>query len=91
MPLDKKPFVAYTLDDEKQNKKHTDVFTVRLNPEERAKLEQIKEDLNIKSDGKALKIAAWCGINVLHGTFSRPILRYLTNKERLKLSDFKNF
>lgn len=87
--IEKKPFINYTLEEEK--KKTKDIFTVRVNLEERAMLEEIKEDLNIKSDSKALKISALIGKNVLQGTFSRPILRYLFKKERQKLEDFKNF
>ena len=86
--LPKEPFRTYTLDEDKKSK---DIFTVRVNKEERELLEQIKEDLNIKSDGKALKIAALIGKNVLHNTFTRPILKYLFKKERQKLEDFKNF
>ena len=72
-------------------KKKADTFTVRLNQQERAMLEEIKEDLNINSDSKALKFAAWIGKNVLHTVFSRKILRFLFDKDRNKLSDFKNF
>lgn len=86
--LPKKPFVSYTLDEDKKDK---DIFTVRINKEERGWLEEVKEDLNVKSDSKALKIAAFVGRNVLHAIFSRQILRYLFKKERQKLEDFKNF
>ena len=67
----------------------TDVFTVRMNFEERAMLEEIKEDLNINSDSKALKSAAVIGRNVLHGTFGKKLLRYLFINERQKLTDFR--
>lgn len=87
--IDKKPFVNYTLDENK--KEYKDVFTVRVNQEERIILEELKEDLNIKSDSKALKIGALIGRNVLQHTFNRPLLRYLFKKERLKLEDFKNY
>ena len=86
MALKKKPFVAYNIGEKK-----TDTFTVRVNPEQRAWLEEIKEDLNIKSDSKALKIAAFVGRNVLHQLFTRPLLRYLFKKERVKLEHYKNF
>lgn len=87
MPLEKKPFTAYDV-----NGKKADIFTVRLNKDERKDLEEIKEDLNIKSDSKALKIAGLTiGRNVLQRIFSRSLLRYLFKKDRLKLDDFKNF
>ena len=89
MTIKKKPFVSYTLEEDK--KKFKDVFTVRVNSQERAWLEDLKEDLNIKSDSKALKMGALIGKNVIQSTFTRPILRYLFKKERLKLEDFKNY
>ncbi len=89
MPIKKAPFRSYTLEEDKKDR--PDIFTVRLNKEERAWLEEVKEDLNIKSDSKALKIGAFIGKNVLHTLFTRPILRYLFKKDRQKLEDFKNF
>lgn len=90
MVLKKKPFVSYTLEGEKKDK--PDIVAVRLNKEERAKLEELKEDLNIKSDSKALKVSGLIiGRNVLHSTFTRPLLRYLFKKDRQKLEDYKDF
>jgi hypothetical protein len=86
MMLEKPPFVKQHLE------KKADTFTVRLNKEERAWLEEIKEDLNVPSDSKALKIAALTiGRNVLHSTFTRPLLRYLFKKDRSKLEDYRDF
>lgn len=87
--IKKKAFRKYKLDEEKQNEKNTDLFTCRLNAEERKMLEEIKECLNIKSDSKALKISARVGLNVLQATFTKPILQYLTSKERLRLDEFR--
>ena len=90
MPLEKKPFVSYTLDGEQKEK--PDIVAVRINKEERAELEEIKEDLNINSDSKALKISGLkIGRNVIQSTFTRPLLKYLFKKDRSKLEDFKNF
>jgi hypothetical protein len=89
MPVSKVPFTSYTLDKDKKEIK--DVFSVRLNQEERAWLDELKEDLNIKSDSKALKIGALIGKNVIQSQFTRPVLRYLFKKDRLKLTDYKNF
>lgn len=83
MPIEQEPFVKY------HEKKQADTFTCRMNPEERRMLEEIKETLNIKSDSKALKVSARVGLNVLLTSFSAPILKYLTNKDRLRLEDFK--
>jgi len=88
--IKKKPFTSYTLEEDKKEEK--DTFTVRVNKQERKELEELKEDLNIKSDSKALKLAGLTiGRNVLHSTFTRPLLKYLFSKERQKLEDFKSF
>ena len=84
MTLEKEPFRAYTLEEERGV---GEIISVRLNAQERAILNEIKEDLNIRADSKALKIGAFVGLNVLHSLFSRKILRYLFKKERSKLGD----
>ena len=86
MSIEKKPFVNYTLDEDKNTK--TETITIRLNRSERSMLEEIKEDFNIKSDGKALKLAAEIGKNVTQGLLGRGRLQYLFKKDRVKLSDF---
>jgi len=83
--LEKVPFVRYS------DKKVSDTFTIRLNEKERVWLEEIKEDLNIAQDGRALKLCAWIGRNVLHSLFGRRFMKYLFKKERSKLEDFKDF
>ncbi len=90
MPIEKKPFIRYKTDEEKV-KERSKVFTVRMNKEELKWLEELKEDLNIKSEGKALKIGAFIGKNVLQGLLSRKFLRYLFKEEREKLEYYKNF
>ena len=84
------PFVPYKLEEEREITPEK-VFSIRLNKEEALWLEELKEDLNIKSDGKALKISAFIGKNVLQSLLGRKNLRYLFKKEREKLSDFKNY
>ena len=86
MSLKQVPFRKYNLG------KKEDTFTVRLNEEERKQLEELKEDLNINSDSKALKVAGLIiGRNVLHSIFTRQLLKYLFKKDRQKLEDFKKF
>ena len=87
MTLAKQPFVKYN--DEIEGIGET--FTVRLNTKERELLNTIRKDLDIKSDSKALKEAAWIGLNVLHQTFGPKLCRYLFKKDRSRLSDFENF
>lgn len=88
MPIEKAPFVRSKLDEELTQR--DDTFTIRLNARERELLTIIKRDLDIKSDGQALKEAAWIGINVLHGLFGAKLLKYLFKKERSRLSDYED-
>jgi len=85
--LPKEPFRAYSLKEEREPDKYGRPISVRLNAEERAWLNEIKEDLDLKNDSRALKIAAFCGKNVLQAFFSRKILRYLFKKDRQKKDD----
>ncbi len=85
--LPKKPFTSYTLDEDRQPDKYGRPISIRLNPTERAWLNEIKEDLDIKSDSRALKIAAMAGKNVLQTFFGRDILKYLFRKERKRKGD----
>lgn len=56
--------------------------TIRLNQEERAQLDDIKKVLDIRSDGTALKIAAFQGWAVLQRTLGRDYLAWLSDKDR---------
>ena len=85
MPIKKKPFENYTLDEDKD--KSREVFSISINKQERAWLDEIKEDLNIKQDGKALKYSAFIGRKVLHSLLGRKFLGYLFKKERVKFVD----
>lgn len=80
------PFYPTRLEEER-GKENREVFSVSINPEERIWLDELKEDLNVKQDGKALKMAAFIGRNVLHTTFTRKFLGYLFKKERSKFDD----
>lgn len=86
MVLDKEPFTKYNLGEDSGT-----TFTVRLNIKERQWLNELKKTLDIKSDSKALKLGAYVGLNVLHNTLGKDLLRYLFKKERSRLSDFENF
>lgn len=89
--IKKEPFTRYKLDEELQDDEG-ETFTVRLNAIERAWLDELKRDLDIKSDGKALKLAGLIiARNVLHSTFTPKLLRYLFKKDRVRLSDYENF
>lgn len=85
--MEKEPFVRYKTDEEVESEEG-ETFTLRLNPKERLWLDKLKKVLDIKSDGKALKIGAFVGLNVLHSHFGEGVLRYLFKKDRSRLSDY---
>jgi len=76
-----KPFYRKTLKTGSEGDKL--LLTLRLNKEERAFLDDIKETLDISSDGAALKLAAFKGWAVLQRTFGRDFLKWLSSKDRL--------
>jgi len=85
--IEHRPFIRYRLDEEAEGS--GDIISVRLNAEERQILNEMKSILDIKSDGKLLKLLAFAvGRNVLHDTFGEPLLKYLFKKDRSRLSDF---
>ena len=61
--IKQKPFTKYRL------KESDDVFTIRLNEEERKALEGYKKELNQPKDSTAYKQMALLGSNVLHHDF----------------------
>ncbi len=87
MAIEQEPFRKYNLD---EDNKGQDIVSTRLNPEERKILDSYKQMFDIKSDGKMLKQGALIGFRVLHFLFPPKFMRYLMNKERVKLSDFED-
>lgn len=79
MVLDHQTPFYRTKQDEDQDK---GVMTIRLNAEERRVLEEIKAVFDIRSDGTALKLAAFKGWNVLQRTFGTDFLKWLASKDR---------
>jgi hypothetical protein len=74
------PFYRKTLKDGEDTKL---LLTIRLNIEERAQLDQIKRDLDINSDGAALKLCCFRGYSVLQSTLGAQNLSWLASKDRL--------
>lgn len=86
MTIEKKPFVNYTLDEEKQNPIESGkIFTIRLNPQEYKQLKENMKDLNIPNESTCMKFLAEVGTNVLHGMFGRQKIRWLFSSKRVKL------
>jgi Zn/Cd-binding protein ZinT len=90
MPLEKKPFVRYKLDEEKAKEKDK-VFTIRLNPKEQEAIDVFKKTLDVDSDGKALKIMAIIGYKCITSLLGKRFLRYLFKKELVRLSDYEDY
>lgn len=86
MPIEKKPFRSYTLDEDKPDPMATGKnITIRLNAQEYAHLKRDMKDFNIKNESSMLKFLSEAGRNVLHGTFGRQRLRWLFRGDRVKL------
>lgn len=86
MALEQEPFVKYNLD------KKEDTFTVKLNEEERAELEQVKKAIEQTKDSTALKQAAKVGAKVIlsreTGLLLAVILNNRRKNKRLGIADF---
>ncbi len=91
MTLVREPFTKQHLDEE--NRKHTDTFNVRLNPEERKQFEEDKQILEQSKDSTAFKQLAAIGSVVLHDKKIGQILAITTGNsrrnKRLGIVDFE--
>lgn len=76
MTIYKKPFVKYSLE------KSQDAFTVKLNPEERHKLDNWKFVLQQEKDSTAIKQLAEIGAKVLLEEKTAQILELVLNNYR---------
>jgi len=92
MMLDKKtPFQKEYLEEEREEK--TDVFTIRLNKDQREEFNQAKKVIEQIKDSTAMKQLAWIGIaNVIHDKKTALILGNLfknkRNNKRNNIIDF---
>ena len=80
-PLERKPFVNYTLDSEKKEQSH-EVISLKLNLVERQAIERLKRIMNYKQDGKVIKAALIVLENVILNTFGEPLFKKLTDENR---------
>ena len=85
------PFRKMHLDEE--DRKHTDTFNVRLNPEERKQFNEDKEIIEQSKDSTAFKQLARIGSIVLHDKKIAQILAVTTGNtrrnKRLGIADFE--
>lgn len=90
MSIKKKPFVNYTLDEDKKTT-NTKVISIRINLEEMKIIENTKEIFNLKEDSKAIKILMKWGYFVIQGKSIADIFKYLFRGNRSKKYDFEDF
>jgi hypothetical protein len=69
MSIEKQPYVNYTLDEDKEEAT-SETINIRLNSEDRARLDELKWILHEPKDGTALKYALEVARNVLQSTLS---------------------
>lgn len=79
--MEKKPFVNYTLDEEKEEKT-SETLNIRINSEQREQLEELKFIYRYDQDAKIIKLALSVLQNVTHGTFGARNLFKLTDERR---------
>lgn len=84
----RKAFEPQRLEEERAKDKSR-VFAVRLNKQDEAVINELKELFDIKSESTILKLAAYQYLNVLHHGISAKYLRYLFKKDRQRLSDYR--
>ena len=85
MPIEKKPFVPYTLDEDKKSPYDVGkIITVRLNAEEYRRLKNDMKVFNLRNESTCIKFLLETGHNVLHGLLGRVILRRLADPNRVK-------
>ena len=77
----KKPFVNYTLEENKQET-GSEVISLKLNKEERALIEDLKRLTNYSQDSKVIKIGLKVLKNVILGTFGAELFIKITGSER---------
>ncbi len=86
MVIKQEPFVKYNLDDK------LDTFTVRLNKEERERLNYIKKVLRQPKDSTCMKQMFELGYNVLHDASTVALLDIVfknrKNNAKLGIVDF---
>jgi hypothetical protein len=79
--LEKKPFVNYTLEEDKEEQ-DSQPLVVRINQQERALIDELKAVLHYGQDAKVIKAGLVILKNVIHGTFGEDLMGKLTSETR---------
>lgn len=75
-------FEPKLLEEEKLDLEFRDIINVRMNKEDRAKLELAKKTMRQPKDSSALKQLAWIGYNVIHEEKTKEILDIIFENSR---------
>jgi len=81
---DKKPFYRKHLEVDDKSR----IITLRLNADDEVMIRRARDLLDVEAEGKALKILARIGLNVLLNTFGDKTLKYLSSTKRERKSDY---
>ena len=81
MPIEKKPFVNYTLEEDKQDTE-VEVISLKVNKQERELINRLKYMTNYSQDGKVLKIGLRVLEKVILSNFGLDLFQQLTSNER---------
>jgi len=79
----KKPFVSYTLDEDKVDS-DVEVISLKLNKQERELIERLKRITNYGQDAKVIKLGLAVLEKVILGTFGAELFAKITSNERRK-------
>jgi hypothetical protein len=85
---DRKPFEPEKLEEERALEKSWPI-SVRINEQEKAMIDKLRDLLDIEGDSKALKKGAEIGLNVLLGVFGEKMIKYLCEGNRERKSDYE--
>ena len=83
MPIEKKPFVNYTLEEDKQDKE-VETISLKINKQEREQIEQLKKLTNYGQDSKVIKLSMVIARNVILNNFGSDLFQKLTSTSRTK-------
>jgi len=81
--LIKKPFVSYTLDQDRKEET-SEVISLKINPKERELLNRLRSLMNIDRDGTVIKICLGVTEKVVLNTFGEPLFKKISSAERVR-------
>jgi hypothetical protein len=81
--LEKKPFVNYTLEEDKVEGA-VEVISLKINKQEREQIEQLKKLTNYGQDSKVIKLSMVIARNVILNNFGSDLFQKLTSTNRVR-------